>query len=314
MSLQEIRKQIASISKTSQITNAMALVSTTKYNNIVETAHHYDLFADQVNGMVSRLISQIKNLEDLSEYEGVLDNHYRWLDFHDLLIEREIKDFGYMVITSDKGLAGSYNSQVIKRFEEIIEERNEKADEIVVFAVGQPIVSYCKKNGIRLAHELHNLPDYPSFTQVQKIVQKSVSLFKHGVYDELDIIYNHSKNALQTQVLSRRLLPLSTDHVDEAESSALEKEYIFEPSVVSVLEALLPMYAESIIYGAIIDAKTAEQGSRMQAMRQATDNATGLINDLKYEFNQERQVKITNEIIEVVSGADAQDKGKKEDK
>lgn len=308
MSIQEIRKQMDSIKKTSQITNAMALVSTTKYNSIVETSSHYQLYAQQLEEIVQHLVSHVRNLEDAQELEVDWDERFRLINFKDFLTNRKVKDVGYMVITSDKGLAGSYNSQIIKRFEEITKERHDSTDDFVVFAIGEPIVKYCKENNIQIAHELHNLPDYPTYTQVQKIVQKSVELFKDGTYDQLDLIYNHSKNALQTEVYVHQMLPLKGPDIEHVEVST--DEYLLEPNLTEVLEILIPMYAESFIYGSIIDAKTAEQGSRMQAMKQATDNAEEIIDHLNHEYNQQRQIKITNEIIEVINGASAQESGR----
>ena len=300
MGLEGIRRKIDSINKTSQITNAMSLVSTTKYNRIVNISSNYEIYAKKVRQTVANLM---RHVDDLDNSGYVSSNDLAGIvDFHDLLINRPVKKTGYLVITSDKGLAGGYNSTVVKEFKALLEERNQDASNIVVMAIGEPIMKLCRKENFEVAHELHHLPDYPTFTQVQSLIQKSVELFKQETFDELYLCYNHSVNALQNEFRCDQLLPLS--NLDSEEES--DVDYLIEPTVADVLDVLLSQYAESTIYGTILDAKTAEQASRMQAMSQATDNASDIIKSLQHQYNQERQKRVTNEIIEITSGANAQ--------
>ncbi|XJS11427.1 ATP synthase F1 subunit gamma [Aerococcaceae bacterium WGS1372] len=300
MGLEGIRRKIDSINKTSQITNAMSLVSTTKYNRIVNISSNYEQYAKKVRRLVASIISRVNDLNAPSY--GSNNSDLDIIDYHDLLVSRSVKKTGYLIITSDKGLAGGYNSTVVKEFRQLLQQRKQLKDDVVVMAIGDPIVKFCRKESIHIAHELHHLPDFPSFTHVQSLIQKSVELFKSEIFDELYICYNHSVNALQNEFRCEQVLPLANiDQEDE-----LDVDYLIEPEISDVLDVLLTQYAESTIYGTILDAKTAEQASRMQAMTQATDNATDLIKSLQYQYNQERQKQVTNEIIEITSGANAQ--------
>ncbi|MGO1559775.1 MAG: F0F1 ATP synthase subunit gamma, partial [Ruoffia tabacinasalis] len=191
---------------------------------------------------------------------------------------------------------------ILKEFKALLDERNQGAEDIVVMAVGEPIMKLCRKENFNVAHELHHLSDFPTFTQVQSLIQKCVELFKNETFDELYLVYNHSINALQNEFRCEQLLPLTNLPTEEK----TDVDYAIEPDVPDVLDILLSQYAESMIYGTILDAKTAEQASRMQAMTQATDNATDLIKNLQYVYNQQRQKRVTNEIIEITSGANAQ--------
>ncbi|HBY88978.1 MAG: ATP synthase F1 subunit gamma [Ruoffia tabacinasalis] len=300
MALEEIRRQIDSINKTSQITKAMSLVSTTKYNRIVNISSNYEIYATKIKQTVANLMRQVG---DISNAGYVTNSDLTSIvDFHDLLINRPVKKSGYLVITSDKGLAGGYNSTILKEFKALLDERNQGAEDIVVMAVGEPIMKLCRKENFNVAHELHHLSDFPTFTQVQSLIQKCVELFKNETFDELYLVYNHSINALQNEFRCEQLLPLTNLPTEEK----TDVDYAIEPDVPDVLDILLSQYAESMIYGTILDAKTAEQASRMQAMTQATDNATDLIKNLQYVYNQQRQKRVTNEIIEITSGANAQ--------
>lgn len=300
MGLEGIRRKIDSINKTSQITNAMSLVSTTKYNRIVNISSNYEVYAQKVRRTVANLMSRVGDLNQAGYVTSA--NNASIVDFHDLLVNRPVKKTGYLIITSDKGLAGGYNSTIVKEFRELLAKRNQTKDNIVVMAIGEPIMKFCRKESISVAHELHHLPDFPTFTQVQSLIQKSVELFKTEVFDELYICYNHSVNALQNEFRCEQILPLTNIKSDDE----MDADYMIEPAIPDVLDVLLSQYAESTIYGTILDAKTAEQASRMQAMSQATDNASDLIKSLQHKYNQERQKQVTNEIIEITSGANAQ--------
>lgn len=300
MGLEGIRRKIDSINKTSQITNAMSLVSTTKYNRIVNISSNYELYAQKVRRTVANLMKRVGDLNNAGYVTS--SDTASIVDFYDLLVTRPVKKTGYLIITSDKGLAGGYNSTVVKEFKNILAKKNQNRDNVVVMAIGEPIMKLCRKESIPVAHELHHLPDYPTFTQVQNLIQKSVELFKSETFDELFICYNHTVNALQNEFRCEQILPLVNLESDDE----IDADYLIEPAVPDVLDVLLSQYAESTIYGTILDAKTAEQASRMQAMSQATDNATDLIKSLQHTYNQERQKQVTNEIIEITSGANAQ--------
>lgn len=174
MSLEGIRRKIDSINKTSQITKAMSLVSTTKYNHIVNISSNYELYAQKVRRTVASIMNRANDLND-SSY-GSNNSDLSIVDYHDLLVSRPVKT-GYLIITSDKGLAGGYNSTIIKEFRQLIKQRHQSKNELVVMAIGEPIVRFCQKESISIAHELHHLPDFPTFTHVQKFNSKICRIF-----------------------------------------------------------------------------------------------------------------------------------------
>ncbi|WP_028125057.1 ATP synthase F1 subunit gamma [Eremococcus coleocola] len=313
MALNEIKKKMNSIQKTSQITNAMRLVSTTKYNSIVIESAKYDAYSQKIKEMVSSVIRpDIQYDLDASPVVDEDGNNDSLINFHSMMEVRPVNKVGFLVITSDKGLAGNYNTSILKEFRD--QARKYRKDQIEVLAIGAPIAKFCRENGYHLAYERYHLSDYPSFTEVRNIIREAVNLFKDKTYDELYLCYNHSINVLVNEYRFERILPISPEnirHLHEENKDKVDPQVLIEPDVNQVLDFLLPLYAQTQIYGAVIDAKTAEQSARMQAMGQATDNAEKLIADLQQEYHHERQKRITNEIIEITNGANAQVKEKK---
>ena len=300
MSLFQIKKQIESISKTKQITNAMRLVSTSKYNRMVNEAKNYDRYSMTVRRLVYQIISL--NIPRFANTD--LENNIGLspIDYHYMLVERPINKTGYVVITSDKGLAGDYNSSLLNRFDAYLKAHHKDMSEVEVLAIGDPIVKYCHLNNIHIAFESHSISDYPTFTEVQQVINKAITYYNERLYDSLLVAYNYSENILETQLKIDTLLPLKSIEFHQADVD--EKiDYLIEPSPELVLDELLVKFVESQIYGAIIDAKTAEQASRMQAMNQATQNAEDLIIQLKKKYNQQRQKRITNEILDIINGS-----------
>ena len=185
----------------------------------------------------------------------------------------------------------------------ILEEDHKSPDDYVMIAIGGTGADFFKARGINLAYELRNLSDQPSFDEVRKIVGMATTMYQNEVFDELYVCYNHHINSLTSQFRVEKMLPISD--LDPEEATTFDQEYIFEPSKEEILAQLLPQYAESLIYGAIVDAKTAEHAAGMTAMKTATDNAATIIDDLTVSYNRARQGAITQEITEIVAGASA---------
>jgi ATP synthase F1, gamma subunit len=309
LALNTIKKKMNSVKKTAQITNALRLVSTTKYNRIITEAEHYDQYAQKVKTMVSNLITpdmlyDSKHIAPRASHPST--NHNR-IDYHVMMQVRPVKKTGFLVITADKGLCGSYNSALLKEFHDFIRPMDKESIEVV--AIGRPIVKFCQKHQLNIVSERYHLSDYPNFTEVQTIIKAAIRFFQNNIYDELYLVYNYAPNVLKNVKRIEKILPITRDNIADDVADAKQPSGprpLIEPDIDSVLDVILPLYAETQIYGAIIDAKTAEQASRMQAMGQATDNAKSLIDDLHQEYHHERQKKITNEIIEIISGANAQ--------
>jgi F-type H+-transporting ATPase subunit gamma len=286
-SLNEIKVRIASTKKTSQITGAMQMVSAAKLTRSEQNAKNFQVYAQKVRAMTTDLIGS-----ELSEGSN-----------NPMLIKRPVKKTGYIVITSDKGLVGGYNSTILKSVMQMLADDHDNQEEYVIIALGGMGADFFKARDINVSYELRGLSDQPTFDEVRKIVNKSVSLYQNELFDELYFCYNHHVNSLTSQVRVEKMLPI-TD-LDENEATSHHQEFELEPDRDTILEQLLPQYAESMIYGSIIDAKTAEHAAGMAAMQAATDNAKNVINDLTIQYNRARQAAITQEITEIVAGASA---------
>lgn len=262
MALNDIKKQINSISKTAQITNAMQLISTTKYNRISENAKNYQMYSEQIRQAVVSLVQSVSDITLLSS-ENVTQSEI--IQSHDLLIKRPIKKTAYMLITSSQGLAGSYNSSIIKEMEHRL--KGKPKEDIVIIGVGQPAVKFARDYGYELVLRRDQISSYPDFVEVQILIRQIVKMYREAAFDQLIICYNHALNVMEVKFEIAQLLPLNAAHLiphDKAQQS--HQEFLVEPDWQSVLDRLLPLYVESQIFGALIDAKSAEYSSRMQAM------------------------------------------------
>lgn len=286
-SLSEIKGKIASTKKTSQITGAMQMVSAAKLTKSEQAAKDFQVYASKVR----QITTDLMKAELLS---GSLNP---------MLISRPVKKTGYIVITSDKGLVGGYNSTILKSMMDTIGEYHPEGNDFEIIAIGGMGADFFKARGIDVAFELRGLEDQPSFEEVARIISKSVEMYKNELFDELYVCYNHHVNSLTSQVRMQQMLPITELDVNQASEGGASFE--LEPNREAILEQLLPQYTESLIYGAIVDAKTAEHAAGMSAMQTATDNAKNVINDLTIQYNRARQAEITQEITEIVAGASA---------
>ncbi|WP_445447956.1 F0F1 ATP synthase subunit gamma [Enterococcus lactis] len=295
-SLNEIKTRIASTKKTSQITRAMQMVSASKLTKSEASSQKFQVYATKVREIVTHLTAT--QLNDIAS-----ENPRGDINYNSMLLSRPVKKTGYIVITADGGLVGGYNSSILKQTMSILEEDHQSPDDYVMIAIGGTGADFFKARGINLAYELRNLSDQPSFDEVRKIVNMATTMYQNEVFDELYVCYNHHINSLTSQFRVEKMLPISD--LDPDEATTFEQEYIFEPSKEEILSQLLPQYAESLIYGAIVDAKTAEHAAGMTAMKTATDNAANIIDELTVSYNRARQGAITQEITEIVAGASA---------
>ena len=288
VSLNDIKTKIASTKNTSQITNAMQMVSAAKLGRSEEAARNFQVYAQKVR----------KLLTDILHGNGAGSST------NPMLISRPVKKTGYIVITSDRGLVGGYNSSILKAVMELKEEYHPDGKGFEIICIGGMGADFFKARGIQPLYELRGLADQPSFDEVRKIISKTVEMYQNELFDELYVCYNHHVNTLTSQMRVEQMLPivdLDPNEADEDYSLTFELETGRE----EILEQLLPQFAESMIYGAIIDAKTAENAAGMTAMQTATDNAKKVINDLTIQYNRARQAAITQEITEIVAGASA---------
>lgn len=299
-SLIDIKKRIASTKKTSQITSAMQMVAASKLTKSEQSSRRFQEYASKVRSITTHLASsQLQAIEnaDFSSFEDSMEM------YHKLLIARPVKKTGYIIITSDKGLAGGYNSSILKNTVELLEKDHQDQEEVVIMSIGSTGADFFKHRDIPIAYELRGLSDYPTYNEVRKIVNSAIQMYNNEVFDELYVCYNHHVNTLSSAFRAEKMLPI--EDLDSAEAQSYEQDYILEPSEDAILNTLLPLYAESLIYGAVLDSKTAEHAARMTAMKSATENASNIIDDLTISYNRARQAAITSEITEIVGGAAA---------
>ena len=313
-SLLELKKKIASIQKTGQITEAMRMVSGVKLNRTEKLDQEYTIYNDKVRATVSHLMSsQIvkqlgKETKEYNEFGGSASIDYS--NFFDLgtlasLVQprKKIKSTGYLVISGDRGLVGSYNSQVIKNMMSIFKDADAQDKDVKILAVGSVAAQFFKKQNLNVVYEYSGVSDVPTYKEVRDIIQTAVKMYLNGVYDELFVCYTHHVNTLTSAFRVESMLPISD--IDINHKDTMPKDYIIEPDVDSVLKTVLPQFAKSMIFGAILDAKTAEHASSMTAMQSASKNADDVVSGLKTKLNRARQAQITTEITEIIGGANA---------
>lgn len=280
----------------------MQMVSGAKLTKSETASRSFQEYASKIRSIVTHLVAaQLSDLAELDSYDSQEASETG--NYHMMLTSRPVKKTGYIVITSDKGLVGGYNSSILKQTMKMMLDDHESQEEYVLIAIGGTGADFFKARGINVAYELRGLTDQPSFDEVRKIVSTATTMYENEVFDELYVCYNHHINSLTSQFRVEKMLPISD--LDPDEATTYEQEYILEPSEEAILDNLLPQYAESLIYGAIIDAKTAEHAAGMTAMKTATDNAQNIISDLTISYNRARQGAITQEITEIVAGAAA---------
>lgn len=282
VNLREIKGRINSTKSTKQITKAMQMVSSSKMSRAEVNAKAYVPYMEKIQEVVAAIAA------------GTPDGS------HPMLVSRPVKKTAYLVITSDRGLAGAFNSNIIRSAYTAMKERHSSKDEVVIFAIGRVARDFFAKNGYNIVDAEIGLPDQPTFANIKQITRKAVGMFTDGTYDEIYMYYSHFVSAISHEITEKKVLPITDIALTSTSAS-----YEFEPSGEAILEVLLPQYAESLIYGALLDSKASEHASRMTAMKNATDNANDLISNLTLVYNRARQAAITQEITEIVGGAAA---------
>ena len=284
--LKEVRTRIASVSSTQQITSAMKMVSAAKFRRAQNAIIGMRPYAEQLNAIIGDI-----NVED-----GVQT------PFHE---RRGTDKVLLVVVTSNKGLCGAFNSNVIKEASSRMQYyHNNGSTKVHMITIGKRGSEFfAKQKGLVLA-EYDEILDNPEFDNVTAICETLIEKFISKEYDCIEIVYNQFKNSL-TQILSaEQFLPVAVNSKKE-DSGKSRNDYIFEPDKETILREMVPLTLRSHFYRVILDSLAAEHGARMTAMQKATDNATELLKELRLSYNKARQAAITNEIIEIVSGSEA---------
>lgn len=283
--LKEIRQRIASVQTTRQVTSAMKMVSAAKLRKAQDAVIKIRPFADKLTEILSNLSESLKESGDFvfAKSNGEGDK---------ALI---------VAINSNRGLCGAFNANVNKQVAQLIEKcKAEGLTDIDVLAIGKSAFDYAKRNKWNIT-EHNDLYSELDFAHSSPIMEQIMDDFSEGKYDKVVMVYNSFKNASTQVVVNEQLLPIEMS----GEASSTATNYIFEPSQEELVEKILPMSLKMQFYKALLNSFAAEHAARMTAMHKATDNATELLRSLNLQYNKARQAAITNEITEIVGGADA---------
>lgn len=281
--MQDIRRRTKSVQNIEKITRAMKMVSAAKLRRAQTTLFAARPYADKMQDVLRRLGSHTDT------------------SLHALLSTREIKKVGFVVITSDRGLAGGFSANVIRAAEKAMQSYDR--EQLALITIGRKGRDYFRRRNYQIVGDFVGLGEEIGFTQARTIAQSIIELYLSGLLDEVQLVYPQFINTVTQRQTVTRLLPLQAPEAER--SKAAESEYLFEPSPQAVLDNLLPRYVATLVYRALLESKASEHGARMAAMDAATKNAEELIKELTLSFNRARQAAITREISEIVGGAEA---------
>ena len=280
--LKEIRNRISSVSSTMQITNAMKMVSAAKLKKAQDSITATLPYSNKLSELIKNISASIDSV-----------------DSNPLFVKREVKSALIIVITSNKGLCGGFNSNIIKEVYNISSQYGtKKPDLLTIGKKGNDILK--KKFNVISSH--NDLYDDFSYSNVRLIANDIMALYTEEKYDEVILVYNHFKNAATQIITKEQFLPIAEN---SDEDLSIKGDYIFEPNREKILNELIPKTLSIQLFKSISDSIAGEHGARMTAMHKATDNASELRDQLKLTYNKARQTAITNEILEIVGGAEA---------
>ena len=300
-SLMDIKRRISSTKKTGQITKAMQMVSGAKLSRIEKKSIAYQLYEKKVEDIVRHLTAA-----DVFKELSIADDSTDPLSLNSLLKVREVKKTAYVVITSDRGLVGGYNSNILKAMMDLFQKKyNGDKSKFTIISLGNTGTAFFKARGYDIAYEYTGLPDIPTVKDITPIMKAVLQMYQAEMFDEIDICHNHHVNSLVSNFTNQKLLPLTEPDDVTTEEQEIATEYITEPNPKAVLSAIVPQYIECLVLGAMMDAKTAEHAASVTAMKSASDNADDLISSLSLHYNRARQAQITTEITEIIGGAAA---------
>jgi len=289
--LKEVRNRIASVTSTQQITSAMKMVSAAKLRRAQDAITQMRPYAQKLKEILTNLSASVDSSEG-GEYS----------------VQREPKKVLVVAITSNRGLAGAFNTNILKLSRALVHEKYQKqndAGNVKVISIGKKASEFFSRNKYSAVSSHNEVYDGLSFDKIAVIAENIMVAFKRHEFDRVEIVYNRFKNAAVQLPTSEQLLPVLPPENDIKGKKANSIDYIFEPNQETIVRELIPKSLKIQLYKAVLDSHAAEHGARMTAMNKATDNARDLIKELKLSYNKARQAAITNEILEIVGGAEA---------
>ena len=283
MNLREVRDRIASVKSTQKITSAMKLVSAAKLRRAQTAIENMSHYSDGLNGLLTSFLSSSTGFTT------------------ELATARDCKKVVIVAVASDTGLCGTFNANVIGRLRAVLDGYKASNTQVEVYAVGKKIRDAVKKLGYTPREELMPQSTAPQYNDVATVARELMEHFRSGGIDRVELVHSHFKSAAKQEPVNEVLLPVE---LKTAEDEAVPVvDYIVEPGREELLGALVPKVIEVRLFTALLDAVAAEHASRVLAMQTATDNATDLISELTLEYNKGRQMAITNELLDIMSGA-----------
>lgn len=305
--LKDIKNRIQSVESTKKITRAMKMVAAARVKKAENTVKASRPFTAELNTMFKKLLNSVGTYSASTlKIESAIDNYPA------LLQPRPLKTAGLLVLTSNKGLAGAYNANIVRRTIKKIEEYQAQGIRTILFIVGQKGISALKRKVLNhdceIANTYLNIANNPSGEGAKLVVEDIAEYYVNQKIDKIEIITTRFKNMMSYFVEEWEVLPLKKpeDDYERLHDNVLEPLMDFVPDMHNILQKIVPMYVTNIVYQALLEAQASELASRMTAMSAATTNAEKMIKTLSVEYNKSRQFAITQEIIEVVSGANAQ--------
>jgi F-type H+-transporting ATPase subunit gamma len=295
-SLKEVRNRIVSVNSTKQITAAMKMVSAAKLRRAQDAIIRMRPYAEKLQTILGNVSASLDSNE--GKYSA----------------QREVKKVLFVPIVSNRGLAGAFNTQVFRLVRKAILEANEQGQEYAVMPIGKKAADMYRRSGMLAAGmptDLAYLYDGLSFDKVAPVAELIMAAYAEGQYDRVVLFYNKFKNAAVQITTEEQYLPIAPTEgtasavAPSAKADRPQGEYLMEPDRATIVEQIIPKSLKIQLYKALLDSNAAEHGARMTAMHKATDNADALIKELKLSYNKARQAAITNEILEIVGGAEA---------
>lgn len=305
--LKDIKNRIQSVQSTQKITRAMKMVAAAKVKKAENTVKASRPFTTELTSMFKKLLASVGTYSAQSlKIKSAIDN------YPELLQVREIKTVGLLVITSNKGLAGAYNANVVRKTLQTIKDYKEQGIKTILFVVGQKGVSTlkrkCKDLDCEIVKTYLSVANEPTGEGAKLVIEDIAEYFVSHQIDKIEVITTRFKNMMSYFVENWTILPLKglNDDYEKITDNIIEPLMEFMPDMHSILQKIVPMYMTNILFQSLLEAQASELASRMTAMSAATTNAEKMIKVLSVQYNKTRQFAITQEIIEVVSGANAQ--------
>ena len=304
--LKDIKNRIQSVQSTKKITRAMKMVAAAKVKKAENTVKASRPFTRELVNMFEKLLSSVGGQYSTFtlRVDHAIDNYPK------LLERRDVKNVGLLLITSNKGLAGAYNANLVKKTLKTIKDYQEQGIGVKLFIIGQKGISALTKKakelGVEIVNTYLNVIDKPNATNSGIVIEAIATLYVNGEIDRIELITTRFKNMVSYFVENWTILPLQNVNTNNKFDGVIESLMEFEPDRHRILQEIVPIYLTNIVYQALLEAQASELASRMTAMSAATTNAEKMLHTLSIEYNKSRQAAITNEIIEVASGANAQ--------